>query len=118
MPYTVRATYTDLTPQGEDEDYLEESGWVDPTNPYGGFTSEDEPMNHILDTLAELVHFIVDFPGGVWDFSEGEYHTEDYRTGRERQVTLHVADKDQERAFKWAAIVQRIEDARRRHLYN
>lgn len=49
----------------------------------------DDGRWQTFSALEHAAQFIVDFPGGVWDFSEGEGST-NYRTGVETSVTLHV----------------------------
>lgn len=46
-----------------------------------------------FDTIREAAEFALAFPGGVWDYSESEFSTVDYGTGRERQVTLHIQER-------------------------
>lgn len=64
----------------------------------------------VCDNLWEAAEFVVDFPGGVWDFREGEYSTE-YRTGIDKEVTLHVEDHDAA-VFEIAEFIQKRQDAR------
>lgn len=126
MNITLRATYSEVSWPDESEDYEEESGYTDPSNPWGGLDSEvpeglcgeafsawvDENVTaYTCESLSEAVHFVVDFPGGVWDYREAEAE-QDYRTGVYRSVTLHVPEEHQDRVFKWASVVQRIADAR------
>ena len=74
-----------------DENYREESGWTDPSNPYGGFKTDD-PQFEEFDDVVEAAEFIRDWDyGGIWDLEidAGEGAT-DYRTGKNTTVTLHV----------------------------
>lgn len=130
MQVTMRATYTDMWWESDEPDTPEsrEDGFTDPHNPWGGWKvrTDDEgerinagdpewPDAYIeiatFDTLWEAAEFVVDFQGGVWDFREGEYDTVDYRTGRQREVTLHVQNH-QEGVFAIAEIIQRMQDKR------
>lgn len=128
MNITMRATYTDSWYESDEPDTYPttEGGFTSPTNPWGGWkvsTEEDArklnagdpnwPDAYIevetFDNLWDAAEFVVEFPGGVWDFREGEWSTEDYRTGREREVTLHVQNH-REAVFELAAFIQGMQD--------
>lgn len=130
----MRATYEDQWYESDEPDTYPESetGFTDPHNPWGGWKvrTDDEgrrinagdprwPDAYIevaeFDNLWEAAEFVVDFPGGVWNFREGEWSTEDYRTGRQREVTLHVDDHE-EGVFAIAEIIQRMQDKHLRKL--
>jgi hypothetical protein len=130
LPIYLRATFTEWLWESDepDTDPTVTDGYCDPSNPWGGFDVEVpeglcgpaftawqiENVDHAeCATLSEAVHFVVDFPGGVWNYQESDPE-QDYRTGAYREVTLHVPDENQEQVFKWAAIIERIQDARYR----
>jgi hypothetical protein len=110
----------------EDEWPIETSGYTDPMNPWGGFKTEtppglvgaefsrwrDENVTTVeFDTGWEAAEFILDFSGGVWDYSESESE-EDYRTGVWTQVTLFVQD-DQEWIFNLCDTIADLRGRRR-----
>lgn len=124
MNVTMTATYSRMWYESDepDTDPTMEHGWTDPRNPWGGFRTEvpehesptpewyEENVEKItFDNLWEAAEFVVDFPGGVWDFREGEYDTVDYRKGIEMEVTLHVQDH-QPAVFELADYLQRKQD--------
>lgn len=106
MTITMRATFQDVEWESDEPDTEPTitGGFTDPNNPWGGFRSEapeglvgeafvawrDENVETLtFDDIEEAAEFIVDFPGGVWDWCEGESST-DYKTGVNTEVTLHV----------------------------
>jgi len=75
------------------EDPDERGGWVDPSNPWGSFEQDRdddscEPAAIYLP-LVEAAEFLLEFPGAVWDYSEGEAE-QNVRTGEWKSVTAHV----------------------------
>lgn len=94
MKVTVVATYDTVEwvedQDGPCEDPLEDGGFCDPCNPWGGMQTED-PQEVTFDSLGEAAQFAIDFPGGIWDWSESESE-QDYRTGVWKSVTLHIRD--------------------------
>lgn len=117
MPYTFRATFDEYSPPvnycGDDDEYLEEHGWCDPHNPWGGWNNEDEPIPVTFDTLSEAVNFAVEFPGGIWDYRESESETVNYYSGVYRSVTLHIDNKDFAQVTKWIGVIEKVQAARR-----
>ncbi len=99
---TLTATFTTYKwSDVEDEFPAMNHGYCDPQNPWGTLpyyvdeTTEwpegrQEPITVTLP-LWEAAEFIRDFPGGVWDFREGETSTLNYKEGIDADVTLHVA---------------------------
>lgn len=90
----LRATYSThewTTDQDGNPDPLEEHGWCDPANPWGTMSYGDQDPTTITLPLLQAAQFVVDFPGGVWHWSES-HAEQDYRTGRYTSVTLHVVD--------------------------
>lgn len=94
MMVELRATYGDVWwPDDEpDSDYCEEHGYTSVWNPWGGFQTSDPQPEHV--TLLEAAVAVLDFPGGVWDYCEGEAECVDYREGIYRNVTLHVKEHE------------------------
>lgn len=104
---TVTATYDTVEWKDEEdgcpsEEPIETGGFTDPENPWGGWKTElpqgtnpppewyDSNVKRVtFDTAWEAAEFILDFPGGVLDYSEGEGE-QDLRTGVWTRVTLHV----------------------------
>ena len=87
---TVRATF-DIVRFDDTDDpdgYTEEQGWCEPTNPWGSM-HHDEPVILSFDSAWEAAEFILNFPGGVWDY-EDTYHETNMVTGADESVTLHV----------------------------
>jgi hypothetical protein len=60
---------------------------------------------HYTETVSlwDAAQIVRDFPGAVWDYTEGEWSTVDYRTGRQRSVTLHIDSDD------FAAVIGLVE---------
>lgn len=130
-PIVMRATYEILRFDDEpDTEPEREGGYTDPSNPWGGFRSEmpNELWGEALDawcaenietvqfdSLWDAAEFVVEFPGGVWDYCEGEYDV-NYRTGDHMSVTLHVDDKYANAVFTLAAIIQKRQDEHLRKL--
>jgi hypothetical protein len=130
-PIVMRATYEILHWDDEpDTEPEREGGYTDPNNPWGGFRSEvpDDLTGEAFtawcaenietvqfDSLWDAAEFVVDFPGAVWDYCEGDYST-NYRTGDEMGVTLHVDDKYANAVFALAAIIQKRQDENLRSL--
>lgn len=85
--------------EGEEEPH-ERGGWVDPHNPWGSFeidAAADVPVPTArFSNLWDAASFALQFPGGIWDYSESEGKW-DYRAGAWKSVTLHV-DQDSEPA--------------------
>lgn len=123
-PVVMRATYERLWYESDEPDTepTREGGFTDPNNPWGGFRQElpehfnpgpqwyEENVKTVeFDNLWEAAEFVVEFPGGVWDFCEGEYSTVDYRHGIEMQVTLHVQNH-KEGVFAIAEFLQAQQD--------
>lgn len=94
MRVTVVATYNTVEwvedQDGPCEEPLEDSGFCDPRNPWGGAEYSD-PVELVFDSLGEAARFAIDFPGGVWDWAGSEAEL-DYRTGVWKCVTLHIQD--------------------------
>lgn len=116
----MRASYEEVEWPDEVDDPEIRHGWTDPHNPYGGLKTEttdlwgdaagaamDEAETVEFDDVWEAAEFIVDFPGGVWDYSEGESDF-DYGTGISTGVTLHVDEGDQAFLFALADLVRNI----------
>lgn len=124
MKIRMCSTYEVLRFDDEPDSYPEtEGGYTDPNNPWGRLRYEipedvvgeaakqwmEENVQYVeFDSLWEAAEFVVDFPGGVWDYREGEYST-NYRTGDEMSVTLHVEDH-QEAVFELADFIQAMKD--------
>lgn len=72
---------------------------ADPETLDGDFDDNGEWF--YFPAMATAARFIVDFPGGVWDFCEGE-SSMDFRTGIDRSVTLHV-DIEVDPFTRWLA---------------
>lgn len=101
---TLTATFTTYkwpSDEAEAEFPYINHGYCDPQNPWGTLPhyvdestdwpeGRQEPITVTLP-LWEAAEFIRDFPGGVWDFREGEPSTIDYGEGIDADVTLHVA---------------------------
>jgi hypothetical protein len=122
MMITMSATYDTTLWEGEDEEPIEGGGFTDPTNPWGGFRVElpahenrtpqwytENVTTVSFDDIAEAAQFVVDFPGAVWDYCEGEAE-QDYRTGEYTSVTLHVREHAAA-VFAAARELQAAEDA-------
>jgi hypothetical protein len=118
---TMRATFSETLWESDepDTDPTITDGFIDPRTPWGGFDVEvpdglcgeaftawevDNVDTITFDNLWDAAEFVVSFPGGVWDFSEGEGE-QDARTGAYREVTLHVQDHV-EAVFNLAEFVQ------------
>lgn len=129
MIVTMRATYTDMWYETDEPDTepMYETGFTQPHNPWGGWkirTDEEGAKINAGDTtwpdayievetfnnLWDAAEFVVEFPGGVWDFREGEYSTIDYRKGVDREVTLHVGDEHKVAVLELAAFIQGMQD--------
>ncbi len=97
---TMRATFDIVTPESAEVGDYARSGWVHPSNPWGSFpwgsfgqdSADDScaPETVTFDNLYDAALFVRDFPGAVWDYSEGEA-SQHYATGEWKSVTLHVA---------------------------
>lgn len=73
------------------------SEWVDPENPQTWLTEPaDDPGEPVPLQLpvAQAIAFARRWHGAVWDASEGEFSTDDYRTGRESLDTLFISGPD------------------------
>lgn len=96
-PYTlgrVRCTECDtLAVPDPANDPIERRGWVNPSNPWGSFEQMTDDDSADPDSVelpfGEALEFLADFPGGIWDYCEGESE-ENYRTGESKAVTAHV----------------------------
>jgi hypothetical protein len=100
---TLRATYSCDLSLGED-DIAEWGGFCDPANPWGTADDDynpdapphdpnDEPIiltEADFDTLDDIVTFVRDFPGAVWDVVHDCDSSQNMRTGVYTRVTLHV----------------------------
>lgn len=108
---TMTATYDVDWFEDDEEDPYNEGGFTDPDNPWGGFRSElkawenpgpewcaDNVKRVTFDSLVDAAEYVVDFPGGVWDWSECEAE-QDVRTGRWTRVTLHVKSDEPARTL-------------------
>lgn len=73
-------------------DYNEESGWTDPDNPFGGFKTSD-CQEIVFDELGDAVEFMLDWPGSIWFLGVGSEASQDFRTGKATEVTLHVNEE-------------------------
>lgn len=106
MKITMTATYEDYWWEGEGlAAWLgREAGFADPRNPWAGFKVSSEHLTgeEFRSWKAENVEkvtfndawsaaeFALDFPGGVWGYSESVSEIVDYRTVRYREATLHI----------------------------
>lgn len=128
MKVTMRATYERLWWESDEPDTEPdtERGYTDPCNPWGGLRAEVDPalcgeeFGEWRDANADLIEFdnmwdaaefVVDFPGGVWDYREGEYSSG--TDGVEMSVTLHV-NEHEEAVFAIADIIGTIAGRRLR----
>jgi len=86
------------------------SEWIDPDRAAytGGWLTEpcDDPGEPIELTLplARAIAFARRWHGAVWDVRDGEYSTDDYRTGRESLDTLFISGDDDAVTFVLNAI--------------
>ena len=71
-------------------------------NPWGAFES-DVPFD-VTVTALEAAEAVLNFPGGVWNYSEGEAE-QDIRTGHCRSVTLHVENEHEALVFALADVL-------------
>lgn len=109
---TLRATYDcHYFPEGSD-DPAEWGGWCNPANPWGTMYGDDEydpndtgpaygrnsPPDEIVLPVYSAAEFVRDFPGGVWDFAEGESEM-NFHSGVWRSVTLHLSGAGAETAL-------------------
>lgn len=125
MNITMRATYQRHWYESDEPDTEPtfEHGYTNPHNPWGGLRSEvpdelcgeafvawrDENVDVVeFDTMFEAAEFVADFPGGVWDYREGECECVDYRDGVYMHVTLHVDEVHKVDVFRAAEVIEWI----------
>lgn len=73
------------------------SEWVDPEDPQTWLSElADDPGEPIPLELpiAQAIAFARRWHGAIWDAREGEYQTDDYRTGRKSLDTLFISGPD------------------------
>lgn len=103
--------FPDIDDDGDTEP-LRVSHWMDPESPIVHWfiptADEDfDPLEGDERIVVELpvvqaARLIVDWPGAVWDYSEGNWSTIDYRHGIEHNQTLFVdADNPEMLAVLW-----------------
>src|SRR5688572_2919136 len=101
MDVLLRATYESIEWDDRYDDPQETRGYTNPRNPWYGFKDEvpeglvgpaftawrDKNAETLTLTLWEAAEFVANFPGGVWDYTEGE--SELQADGTWLSVTLH-----------------------------
>lgn len=118
MTIEMTATYDEVWFEEGEEDPHELGGFTDPHNPWGGFRTElpaaenpgPEWYAENVTTVSfagveEAAEFVVDFPGGVWNYSESE-SGQDVRTGHWLSVTLHVGGDEEAAVFARAEEIE------------
>jgi hypothetical protein len=124
MKIKLFATYEDVWwDDDRGDDPFEERGYTDPTNPWGGPRYECPPQlcgDEFLAWRAEnarcveldpwaAAEMVLDFPGAVWDFNEGE--SEQQTNGHWRNVTLHV-ENNEDTVFALAETIEALRTGR------
>ena len=120
----LRAVHEYMKFSGDDEEPLRASHWMDPESPIVHWfvprhddefyeIEGDEPVEVVLPLVA-AARLITEWPGAVWDHSEGEWSTIDYQYGVEHNQTLFVDGP----AEVWAVVevMERRRDDRLRQL--
>jgi hypothetical protein len=122
---TMSATFETVEYDDHDDGPLYGGGYTSPTNPWGGFKYNLPDGCHgeaaeawmaenvetvTFDSIEEAAQFVADFPGGVWQYSQGTPSTD--AAGVETTVTL-IVDGHRDAVF---ALARTIEDERDRRL--
>jgi hypothetical protein len=116
---TLTATFTTYkwpSDEAEAEFPFLNHGYCDPQNPWGTVprTVDEETdwpegwqePRPVTLPVWQAAEFIRDFPGGVWDFREGEPSTICYAEGIDADVTLHVEGDGSAAALELADLLE------------